>query len=63
MTDNNTTSNFDRLTDTMNDQLTSRRSFLAASAVVGAGAFGAVPASADEHGEEGMGDAADRVRH
>ncbi|WP_336346109.1 ferritin-like domain-containing protein [Halalkalicoccus ordinarius] len=38
----------------MGDQLTSRRSFLAASAVVGASAFGAIPASASEHGEEGM---------
>lgn len=54
MTDNDSNSNFDRLTDTMSDQLTSRRSFLAASAVVGAGAFGAVPATAHEGDEEGM---------
>ena len=57
MTDNEITSNFDRLTDAMDDQLTSRRSFLAASAVVGAGAFGAVPATAHEGDEEGMGGA------
>jgi rubrerythrin len=54
MTDNDSDSNFDRLTEMMSDQLTSRRSFLAASAVVGAGAFGAVPATAHEDGDEGM---------
>ncbi len=54
MTDNDTTSNLDGLTERLNGQLTSRRSFLAASAVVGAGAFGAMPASADEHGDGEM---------
>lgn len=50
----------DRLTTTVNDQLTSRRRFMTTSAVAGAGALGlATPAAASEHGdgEEGNGEA------
>lgn len=44
----------DRLTTTVNDQLTSRRRFMATSAVAGAGALGfSMPAAADEHGDGG----------
>ena len=53
MVDNDTDSSLDRLAETMGDQLTSRRSFLAASAAVSAGAFGAIPASAHEDGDDG----------
>jgi hypothetical protein len=55
----------DRLTTTVNDQLTSRRRFMATSALIGAGALGVTsPAAASEHGDadedgempDGMGD-------
>lgn len=42
----------DQLTTTVNDQLTSRRRFMATSALIGAGALGATsPAAASEHGD------------